>query len=49
MVFVFIYLANLSMVISKSFHVVANDIISFFLWLSNIPLMLLNCGVGEDS
>ena len=26
------------MVISKSIHVVSNGIISFFVWLSNIPL-----------
>ena len=38
MMFVFLYLADLSVIISKSFHVVANDIISIFLWLSNIPL-----------
>ena len=29
----------LSMIISKSFHVAANGIISFFLWLSSIPLI----------
>ena len=31
------------MIISKSIHVAANGIISFFLWLSNIPLLLCVC------
>ena len=28
------------MIISRSIHVAANGIISFFLWLSNIPLCI---------
>ena len=34
------WLTLLSMRISKSIHVAANGIISFFLWLSNIPLYI---------
>ena len=34
MIFVFLWLTSLSMVISRSIHVAANGIISFFLWLS---------------
>ena len=34
----FSVLTSLSMIISRSIHVTANGIISFFLWLSNIPL-----------
>ena len=30
----------LSLIISGSIHVTTNDMISFFLWLSNIPLLL---------
>ena len=37
MMFVFHCLTSLSTIISRSIHVVANGIISFFLWLSNIP------------
>ena len=33
-----VWITSLSRIISKSIHVVANAIISFFLWLSNIPL-----------
>ena len=33
----------LSMIISRSIHVAANDIISSFLWLSNIPLCVCVC------
>ena len=33
MVFVFLCLTSLSMIISRSIHVAANGIISFFLWL----------------
>ena len=41
MVFVFLLLiSSLGMIISHCIHVAANDIISFFLWLSNIPLWL---------
>ena len=32
------WLISLGMIISRSIHVVANGIISFFLWLSSIPL-----------
>ena len=38
MIFVFLHLTSGSMIISRSIHVVANGIISFFLWLSNSPL-----------
>ena len=34
----FSVLTSLSMIISRSIHVTANGIISFFLWLSNTPL-----------
>ena len=30
----------LNMIISRSIHVAANGIISFFLWLSNIPVCI---------
>ena len=40
MVFVFVWLTSLSMIISRSIHVAANGIISFFLWLSNILLYI---------
>jgi len=33
-----LWLTLLSMIISRFIHVAANGIISFFLWLSNIPL-----------
>ena len=32
-------LTSLGVIISRSIHVAANGIISFFLWLSNIPLL----------
>ena len=39
--FVFLYLVYfLSMTISRSIHVAANGIISFFLWLSNITFYI---------
>ena len=38
MVFVFLLLTLLGMIISRSIHVVANDIIAFFFIASNIPL-----------
>ena len=31
-------LTSLSVIMSSSIHIAANDIISLFLWLSNIPL-----------
>ena len=37
-IFTFVWLTSLSMIISRSIHVTPNDIISFFLWLRNIPL-----------
>ena len=37
-IFVFVWLSSLSMTISRPIHVVANGIISFFSWLSSIPL-----------
>ena len=44
----------LSMVISRSIHVGANSIISFFLWPSNIPLYVcttssLSTSLSADS
>ena len=39
MVFVFLYLASLSMTMSRSIHVTTEGIVFvFFLWMSNIPL-----------
>ena len=40
--FIFTWLTSLSMIISRSLHFAANGIISFFLWLSNIPLWIHN-------
>ena len=40
MLLVFLWLPSLSKISSRSFHVAANGIISFFLWLSNIPLCI---------
>ena len=37
MIFVFLWLTSLSMIISRSIHIAANGIISFFLWPNNIP------------
>ena len=39
-IFVLLWLTSLSMTISSSIHVAANDIISLFLWLSNSPLWI---------
>ena len=39
MIFVFVWLTLLR-IISRSIYIVANGIISFFLWLSNIPLYI---------
>ena len=38
--FVFLCLTSLSMIISRSIRVAADGILSFFLWLSNIPLCI---------
>ena len=38
MIFAFHCLTSVSMIISRPIHVTANGIISFSLWLSNIPL-----------
>ena len=35
-------LTSLRMIISRSIRIAANDIISFFLWLSNIPLYYMH-------
>ena len=43
MVFVFLWLISLSIVHSRSTHIVANGKISCFLWLSNIPLCIYVC------
>ena len=40
MIFVFLSLTSLSMTISRSIHVTGNSIISFLLWLSDIPLYI---------
>ena len=37
-IYVFVWLTSLSMIISRSFCVASNGIISSFLWLSSIPL-----------
>ena len=39
-VFVFVWLYSLSIMPSRSIHVVTNGKISFFSWLSNIPLWI---------
>ena len=39
----------LNMIISGSFHVAANGIISLFLWLSNIPLGFPCGSAGKES
>ena len=39
-VLVFFWLTSLSMIISRTIHVATNSIISFFLWLSSIPLYI---------
>ena len=39
-VFVFLWVISLSIIPSKFIHVVANGKISFFLWLSSIPLYI---------
>ena len=38
MVFVFLFLTSLSVIISSCIHIAASGIISFFSWLSSIPL-----------
>ena len=38
--FIFHCLTLLSMIVSKSIHVATKNIVSFFLWLSNIPLCI---------
>ena len=43
MVFVFLWVTTFSMKISRSIHVTANGIISFFLWLSNTLLCVYVC------
>ena len=40
MIFVFLYLTLLDMIISRSIHVAADGIISFFAWLNNISLYI---------
>ena len=40
MVFVFLFLTSLSIGVSSSIRVAANDIILFFLWLSSFPLCI---------
>ena len=43
-IFVFLFLiTSLSMIMSRSIHVPANSVISFFLWLSCIPLCVCVC------
>ena len=37
MVLVFLFLTSLSMIITRSIHVAANGIISFFVMVENIP------------
>ena len=40
MMLVFLCLTSLTIIISRSTHVAARGIISFFLWLSNIPFYI---------
>ena len=40
MLFVFPFLPSLSLIIQNCIHVAANSIISFFLWLSSVPLCI---------
>ena len=40
MIFIFVWLTLCSMIMSSSIYIAANSIISFFLWLSNIPLSI---------
>ena len=40
MILLFVWLTLGSMIVSRSIHIAANSIISFFLWLSNIPLSI---------
>ena len=42
MIFVFVWHSLFSIISSRSTHVVANGIISFFPWLSNIQLYILH-------
>ena len=42
MIFVFLCVTSLTMIISRSVCVATNGIVSFFLWLSNIPLCIYN-------
>ena len=39
-IFVFLWLTSLNMQISRSIHVAANGIISFFYWLNDTPLYM---------
>ena len=41
MVFIFLWITSLSLIISSYIHVAADDIISFFFWLSSIPSCVL--------
>ena len=40
MIFVFLFLTSLNIITSRSIHVAANGIISFFLQLTSIPLYI---------
>ena len=40
MTFIFLWLHSLKVIISGSIHVASNGIISFFLWLRNIPFYI---------
>ena len=41
--FVFLWLTSFSVIISGSVHVATNGIISFFSWLSSIPVCVCVC------
>ena len=43
MMFVFHCLTSLSMITSRSFHVAANGIILFFLWLTEYSIVCMYC------
>ena len=48
-IFDFLWLTSLSLILSRSLHVIANGIISLILWLSNIPLCIYIHAPHQDS
>ena len=47
MIFAFVWLISLRIIPSRSIHIVANGRISFFLWLSSIPLCLCTTSLSN--